>query len=591
MPAAHGPAAVIAEVHRRIDALGDPGIFLHLIDRERSIAEAEALGELRSRRGRSGACRSPSRTTSTWPAARRRRPVRPSPIGPRGRTRWWSRGCVRPGRIPVGQDQPRPVRDRPRRHCARRTRSPRNALDPAIVPGGSSSGSAVAVARGLVAFALGTDTAGSGRVPAALNNIVGLKPSLGAISTRGVVPACRTLDAVSVFALTVDDAWAAFARGRRLRRGRPVLARDRGAAARRAAAAPARSAFPSRASRRFFGDAAQERAFDADLRTAGGAGRAAASRSTSRRSTRSPALLYAGPWVAERHAVLEALLARDPEAVHPVVARHRRARRRGSPRPTRSAASTGSRRTARARSRPCSRRSTCSACRRSRPSTRSATSPPTRSARTRGSGPIPTSSTCSGSAASRCRRRREPTAGRAASPCSPRAGRDALLASLGRRIEAWATAGSARPAGRCRRRAPSRRPPARTRSSSPSAARTCPACRSTRELTRLGGALPARGAHHPGLPPLQPARRSAASARPAARAGRRRDRARGLGAADGRGSATSSPASRPRSASAPSTLADGTAPKGFLCEPAGVVGAEDVTALGDWRRVVAEAAA
>jgi allophanate hydrolase len=74
------------------------------------------------------------------------------------------------------------------------------------VPGGSSSGSAVAVARGFVSFALGTDTAGSGRVPAAFNNIVGLKPTRGMLSTHGVVPACRSLDCVSVFALTVDDA-------------------------------------------------------------------------------------------------------------------------------------------------------------------------------------------------------------------------------------------------------------------------------------------------------------------------------------------------------------------------------------------------
>src|SRR6202035_1865361 len=71
--------------------------------------------------------------------------------------------------------------------------------------------SAVAVATGLVPLSLGTDTAGSGRVPAMLNNIVGLKPSLGLISTAGVVPACRTLDCVSVFALTVDDATAALA--------------------------------------------------------------------------------------------------------------------------------------------------------------------------------------------------------------------------------------------------------------------------------------------------------------------------------------------------------------------------------------------
>ena len=86
---------------------------------------------------------------------------------------------------------------------------PRNPIDAKLIPGGSSSGSAVAVAAGLVPLALGTDTAGSGRIPAALNNIVGLKPSLGMVSTWGVVPACRTLDCVSVFALTVDDAMLA----------------------------------------------------------------------------------------------------------------------------------------------------------------------------------------------------------------------------------------------------------------------------------------------------------------------------------------------------------------------------------------------
>src|SRR5207244_892713 len=87
----------------------------------------------------------------------------------------------------------------------------RNLFDPALIPGGSSSGSAIAVAAGLVPLALGTDTAGSGRVPAAINNIVGFKPSLGLVSTAGVVPACRTLDCVSVFALTVDDAFTALA--------------------------------------------------------------------------------------------------------------------------------------------------------------------------------------------------------------------------------------------------------------------------------------------------------------------------------------------------------------------------------------------
>ncbi|MFZ0777102.1 MAG: amidase family protein, partial [Xanthobacteraceae bacterium] len=85
----------------------------------------------------------------------------------------------------------------------------RNLFDDKLIPGGSSTGSALAVGAGIVPLSLGTDTAGSGRVPAAYSNIVGLKPSLGLVSTAGVVPACRTLDCVSVFALTVDDAMAA----------------------------------------------------------------------------------------------------------------------------------------------------------------------------------------------------------------------------------------------------------------------------------------------------------------------------------------------------------------------------------------------
>jgi allophanate hydrolase len=90
------------------------------------------------------------------------------------------------------------------------TRSPygicRNPYDDKYISGGSSSGSAVAVATGMVSFALGTDTAGSGRVPAAFTNIVGLKPTRGHISTKGLVPAMRTLDCVSIFALNCEDA-------------------------------------------------------------------------------------------------------------------------------------------------------------------------------------------------------------------------------------------------------------------------------------------------------------------------------------------------------------------------------------------------
>jgi allophanate hydrolase len=90
------------------------------------------------------------------------------------------------------------------------TRSPygacQNSFDPTYISGGSSAGSAVSVALGMASFSLGTDTAGSGRVPAAFNNLLGLKPSCGLLSTSGVVPACRSLDCVSIFALTAKDA-------------------------------------------------------------------------------------------------------------------------------------------------------------------------------------------------------------------------------------------------------------------------------------------------------------------------------------------------------------------------------------------------
>lgn len=83
----------------------------------------------------------------------------------------------------------------------------KNSFNPEYISGGSSSGSSVAVANGQVPFSLGTDTAGSGRVPAGHNNIVGLKPTKGWFSTTGLIPACRTIDVISIFALTVDDAW------------------------------------------------------------------------------------------------------------------------------------------------------------------------------------------------------------------------------------------------------------------------------------------------------------------------------------------------------------------------------------------------
>src|SRR5439155_264353 len=140
----------------------------------------------------------------------------------------------------------------------------RNLFDPALIPGGSSSGSAIAVAAGLVPLALGTDTAGSGRVPAGLGNIVGLKPSLGLVSTAGVVPACRTLDCVSVFALTVDDAFTALAAMAGPDAADPY-SRPRPLATPGAVPAGLRLGVPLPGQRLFFGDTASEAAYEAAL--------------------------------------------------------------------------------------------------------------------------------------------------------------------------------------------------------------------------------------------------------------------------------------------------------------------------------------
>src|SRR5882724_5616322 len=137
---------------------------------------------------------------------------------------------------------------------------PINPVRSDLIPGGSSSGSAVAVAAGLVPLALGTDTAGSGRVPAMLNNIVGLKPSLGLISTAGLVPACRTLDCISVFSLTVDDAMTALQAMAGLD-GADPFSRNRPLAEVTAFPANLKLGIPRNGQLIFFGDRAAEKAY------------------------------------------------------------------------------------------------------------------------------------------------------------------------------------------------------------------------------------------------------------------------------------------------------------------------------------------
>jgi allophanate hydrolase len=193
---------------------------------------------------------------------------------------------------------------------------PNNPMRGDLIPGGSSSGSAVAVSAGLVPLALGTDTAGSGRVPAMLNNVVGLKPSLGLISTAGVVPACRTLDCVSIFALTVDDAMTALA-AMAGPDGADPFSRDRPLAAMQGFPGQVRLGVPRPGQLIFFGDKAAEKAYgDAVARwTALGATLVECDLEPFYETAR---LLYEGPWVAERYLVIRNLLASSPDAIHPV---------------------------------------------------------------------------------------------------------------------------------------------------------------------------------------------------------------------------------------------------------------------------------
>jgi allophanate hydrolase len=201
--------------------------------------------------------------------------------------------------------------------------TPRNPLDPTRIPGGSSSGSACAVSAGLVPFALGTDTAGSGRVPAAFQGLVGLKPTRGWLSTTGVVPAVRSLDCVSVFACTVEQAWkvatvaGGFDPDDAFARPDPGLV------------------LPTGSLRIGVPDPAQLGAVAPGLLAAW---TAAATRLRDLGHTlvavdvapflAAAELLYQGPWVAERTAAVGDFLDREPPDADPVVAQIIRSGRR-----------------------------------------------------------------------------------------------------------------------------------------------------------------------------------------------------------------------------------------------------------------------
>jgi len=309
------PADVVRESWRRIREYGESPVWIHLIPEEESIARAEALGSfgknlplygipfaIKDNIDLAGVP-----TTAGCPDYAYL-PNEPATVVSR---------LIAAGAIPIGKtnlDQFATglvgVRS-PYGACS-------SVFDDRYISGGSSSGSAVAVARGLVSFSLGTDTAGSGRVPAAFNALVGLKPTRGAISTKGVVPACRTLDCVSVFTMNCADAATVLAAASGFDCADPYS---------RVAGQPVswpidafRFGVPPKDWLRFFGDNASEAAFDR-----------AVDRMISLGGTRltvdyglfndAANLLYSGPWVAERFAAIRQFITDHPHALHPVTGR------------------------------------------------------------------------------------------------------------------------------------------------------------------------------------------------------------------------------------------------------------------------------
>lgn len=309
------PAQTVARSYQRIRDHNDPAVFISLRDEKDAIAEAEALAARKDAaslplygvpvavKDNIDALGFP--TTAACPAFAFT-PTHDSTAVERLR----AAGAIIIGKTNLDQFATGLVGVRSPYGI------PKNAIRDDLIPGGSSSGSAVAVGAGLVPLSLGTDTAGSGRVPAMLNNIVGLKPSLGMISTAGLVPACRTLDCISVFALTVDDAARALSVMAGPDQADP-FSRDRPLQPITAFPANLRLGVPRNGQLIFFGDKKAEAAYADALKrwTALGADLVEFDLEPFYETAR---LLYEGPWVAERYLVIKNLLASAPDTIHQV---------------------------------------------------------------------------------------------------------------------------------------------------------------------------------------------------------------------------------------------------------------------------------
>jgi len=191
-------------------------------------------------------------------------------------------------------------------------KAPKNAVDKTIVPGGSSCGSAVAVSHQIVSFSLGTDTAGSGRVPAALNNIVGFKPTLGTLSKEGVVPACLTLDTISIFALTLQDATKIFNVSAKYNVKDPYSIKKEIRNIKKIENMII--GIPNNESKIFYGDEIQKKSYEKTINQIIEKGFKV------KEINLQPffevgELLYEGSWVAERYTVIGEMIEKTPEAI------------------------------------------------------------------------------------------------------------------------------------------------------------------------------------------------------------------------------------------------------------------------------------
>jgi len=200
------------------------------------------------------------------------------------------------------------------------TRSPygecKNSINPEYISGGSSSGSAVSVALEMVSFSLGTDTAGSGRVPAAFNNLIGLKASKGVVSTSGVVPACRSLDCVTVFTKGLDDIESVFEIINKYDE-EDIYSREYQESTKESKS-QFTFAIPSKSQLKFFGDEGAQKLFLEAIEKFESIGGKAVEIDYEP-FKESANLLYSGPWVTERYIAIKDTITKTPEVVEKTV--------------------------------------------------------------------------------------------------------------------------------------------------------------------------------------------------------------------------------------------------------------------------------